>query len=255
MFISLGKTDIGLKRQVNQDYFSIGTIYDASWTIVCDGLGGEKAGDIASKIATKVIEHHIVNNYQTGMNSSEIKNMLSMSFNLANSKIFDMARENKNYERMATTAIISFVVGYSLYVAHVGDSRIYIIEDENIIQLTKDDSLVQVLVEKGTLSKDEAKKHPQRNYLIKAIGIKKEIDVNCQNINIKPDNLILMCTDGLYNYADENIIKEMVDEISPNDLPDRFIELALNNGGCDNITAVVMFDPDYRGKGSVNGNG
>ncbi len=251
MFISIGKTDIGLKRKVNQDYFKIGSTFNSSWAIVCDGLGGEKAGDIASKTATEIIYSYIQQHYKDGMSSEDIKAMLTMSFNLANAKIFDMGKENLNYEGMATTAIVSFIVGDVLHIVHVGDSRIYLVNDEKIEQLTTDDSLVQVLIEKGTLSEEEAKKHPKRNYLIKAIGVEKNIDIYYESFKICKNDKILMCTDGLYNYMDDDVIKYMFNNVTFFNLTDSFIKLALDGGGSDNVTVVIMFDADYNDKGRV----
>lgn len=257
MFKSVGKTDIGLKRSVNQDCFEIGYTLNASWAIVCDGLGGEKAGDIASKTATKIISEYLKKTYKYNMIPNEIKNMLVTSFNLANSKIFDMGQENVDYEGMATTAILSFIVDDKLYIAHVGDSRIYLISDNKVEQLTKDDSLVQALVEKGTLSEDEAKKHPKRNYLIKAIGVEPNIDIFYDHFNISNNDKILMCTDGLYNYLNDDFVLDNLGNESllserSEVVIDRLIKLALDCGGSDNITAVIMFNNYYNDESSVD---
>ncbi len=266
MFQSVGKTDIGLKRNVNQDCFKFGKTLCSSWAIVCDGLGGEKAGDVASKIATQEIYGFIEDNYKTEMSCEEIKNLLVKAFNVANAKIFDISQENKEYTGMATTAIVSFVVDGQLHIAHVGDSRIYLIRDKKVRQLTKDDSLVQVLIEKGTLSEVDAKNHPQKNYLIKALGVEKDIDIYCDFFDISKDDVILMCSDGLHNYLDEQIILKNLDmqlsDVEKLDVQglsteslicekfchvaDSFVKLALDSGGNDNITVVIMFD-DYYG--------
>ncbi|MBP0979258.1 MAG: Stp1/IreP family PP2C-type Ser/Thr phosphatase [Oscillospiraceae bacterium] len=255
MFKSFGKTDIGLKRKVNQDYFAIGVVDGASWAIVCDGLGGEKAGDVASKTATEIISNYLKQNYRADMTFEEIKSMLIKSFNFANSKIFDMGQENIDYEGMATTAIVSFIVGDYLHIVHVGDSRIYLINNNLVNQLTKDDSLVQALVEKGTLSEDEAKTHPKRNYLTKAVGVEKEIDVYYKSFKISSNNKILMCTDGLYNYLDDQIILDnmnfdYLDKKQMEALTDKFIKLALDGGASDNITVVIMSDNYYNSESS-----
>lgn len=249
MFRSFGKTDIGLNRKVNQDGFKIDQVFNSSWAVVCDGLGGERAGDIASKTAIKIISDYIKNNYRDDMNRDEIKNMLVTSFNLANSTIFDMSQENIDYNGMATTAILSFIVDNYLHIVHVGDSRIYLINDNTVEQLTRDDSLVQALVEKGTISEDEAKNHPKRNYLTKAIGVERDINVYYKSFKILDNHKILMCSDGLYNYLSNEIILDYMNirNSSKEDmkcLTDKFIKLALDAGGSDNITVVIMFN-DY----------
>ena len=250
MFKSIGKTDIGLKRKINQDYFKLGKTFNASWAIVCDGLGGERAGDVASKMATETIADYLEHTYKEGMDLEDIKNMLIKSFNLANSKIFDESQKNIEYSGMATTAILSFIVDNRLHVAHVGDSRIYLISGNKVNQLTKDDSLVQALVEKGKLSESEAKRHPKRNYLIKAIGVERDVDIYYECFDIDEDDKVLMCTDGLYNYLNDEFILENIDvkklkNDNLDNIINRFIKLALKGGGSDNITVVIMFSNNY----------
>ena len=251
MFKSVGKTDIGLKRNVNQDYFKLGNTSRASWAIVCDGLGGEKAGEVASKLATKEISKHIENYYSSEMSFDDIKKVLVTALNIANSKIFDISQEDKECEGMATTAIVSLIVDGHLHIAHVGDSRIYLVRDGAVDQLTKDDSLVQALIENGTLSEAEAKNHPQRNCLTKAIGVEKDVDVRYNCFEISEKDVILMCSDGLYNYVDEKTILENLgaEKLTAEKchcLTDKFVNMALDGGGNDNITVVIMFD-DYYG--------
>ena len=244
MVKSVGRTNVGLKRKVNQDCFVLNNKFNASWAIVCEGLGGEKAGEVASKKASELINDYVSKNYNSSMNEENIKNMLVMACNIANSEIFDMGKENIEYDGMATTAIVSFIVDGTLHIAHVGDSRIYLIKNENVQQLTKDDSFVQALVESGTLSKDEAKTHPHRNYLTKAIGVEKNIEIYYKSFKISTEDVILMCTDGLYNYLDEKIISQnlKIKDENADVLVDKFVQLALDGGGSDNITVVIMFD-------------
>lgn len=242
MFTSIGKTDIGLKRKINQDCFEIGTIYNASWSIVCDGLGGEKAGDIASKIAVETICSHIRKTYRENMPAIDIKNMLSMCINLANARIYDMGKDNEDFQGMATTAVISLIADDILHIAHVGDSRAYLVEGDSVTRLTKDHSLAQILLEKGTLSEDEAKTHPKRNYLTKALGVEKHINMDYNFYNISSESIVLICTDGLYVYYDEEHIKNVFENNLIGDVCDKFVDIAIDGGGCDNITVVVMFD-------------
>ena len=194
---------------------------------------------------------YVLKTYKKNMTSEEIKNMLISSFNLANVKIYDMGKENIDYEGMATTAILSFIVDDNLHIAHVGDSRIYLINNNQVEQLTKDDSFVQALVEKGTLSEDEAKKHPKRNYLIKAIGVEKDIEIYYASFKIDKEDKILMCTDGLYNYLNEEIMLDNIKQKEKNFLIDKFIKIALDGGGSDNITVVIMFDNYYTDESRV----
>lgn len=233
-------TDIGRKREVNQDYVyvtdkPVGHI--PNLFVVADGMGGHKAGDFASKYAVQVLEEHIRNN--SGMGPEVI---ITEAVQEANHKIVEKARENTEMEGMGTTLVVATIIEHTLYFANVGDSRLYLIRDE-IKQLSKDHSLVEEMVRLGGLNEEEAKHHPDKNIITRAIGAKEDVDADFFEYHLQKGDIILMCTDGLTNMVDDNEIFRIVK--SGRDIVEtamKLVEKANENGGKDNI-GIVLVEP------------
>ena len=238
----VSKTDVGMKRTNNQDSF-ISAQFDngAVFVVVCDGMGGANSGNIASATAVKIIYNYVVNSYSPKMNSNSIENMLRAAVASANIEIFNMASENSDLFGMGTTAVVAFVIDNLAHIVHVGDSRAYLVTSDNLEKLTSDHSVVQTMIDKGEISEDEAKSHPKKNIITRAVGT--EESVFCDySIAIKTEmNPLLICTDGLTNYVSEEDIFDVIKNTPAESTAEKLVEMANDGGGGDNITVVIIF--------------
>lgn len=235
-----GATDIGTKRQTNQDAF-INTVLsgNATLSVVCDGMGGANAGNVASNMATNTIVEYIKRSFVPTLKPSSIKNLLSSAINTANSEILDKAESEAEFGGMGTTAVVTLIIGSTAYIAHVGDSRAYLIKDDKVVQLTRDHSVVQTLIETGHLTADEAKNHPERNVITRAIGIMPNVESDYTEVSID-GGVLIICTDGISNVIGEEQFKKCVNEASLEELPKTLIDLANSLDSGDNVTACVI---------------
>lgn len=234
------KIDIGKERSVNQDAFFAGEIsQDIAFAVVCDGMGGANAGDVASQTAVKTISEYIINSYRRKITIRDFLKILKNAILSANITIYDMAGKYENLKGMGTTVVVAVVMGNEVALAHVGDSRIYLVNDE-ITQLTRDHSVVQTLIESGEISPEAAVCHPRKNVITRALGVEEDVAVDTVELVLEDNETLLLCTDGLTNFVtDENILKTF----KQNDISlvaEKLIELANVGGGADNITAVTM---------------
>ena len=241
-----GKTDIGLVRETNQDAFSFGSFDDGNcWAVVCDGMGGVSGGQVASEICVEKVSEAIKRSYRKGITVSSAKNLLTTAINAANSAVFKEAQENIELKGMGTTVVAVLVLGSIAVVAHVGDSRAYLINDE-INQITKDHSYVQLLIDTGKITEEEAKVHPDRNVITRAVGIEHVVDVEIDIVDINDNDKLLICTDGLNGYVPDADILKIIKEYGDSST-EKLVETANNAGGRDNVT-VVMLVEDVQGE-------
>lgn len=236
------KTDIGMKRSTNQDSFSYGQLENGAviWAVVCDGMGGMAAGNVASSAAVEVVSGSLENNLSPKSSASFVRNLLKSSIESANAKIYSMSSENEDLRGMGTTIVAVVVIKGIAYFAHAGDSRAYYYSNNQLTQLTTDHSVVQSLVEKGQLTEDEAKNHPNKNIITRALGVASYIDIDFEECEVKEGDTVLLCTDGLTNCIDDELIKLASSDNDFNSLAERLVELANQNGGNDNITVVAI---------------
>ncbi len=234
------ETDVGLMRSSNQDAFFAGELENgALFGIVCDGMGGAKAGNVASETAVKSISDYILRSYRIGMNDYEIEKMLQNALYNANLEIYELAAKNEEYNGMGTTAVIALVQDKKAVIANVGDSRIYLIDDD-ITQLTRDHSVVQSLIESGKLSPEEAKLHPRKNVITRALGAENNVIADTSSIDLIDGNVLLLCTDGLSSYVDKEDIFKVFKEKTAKEITKELVQLANSAGGKDNITVVTL---------------
>lgn len=234
-----GKTDIGLVRETNQDAFSFGSFDDGNcWAVVCDGMGGVSGGQVASEICVEKVSEAIKRSYRKGITVSSAKNLLTTAINAANSAVFKEAQENIELKGMGTTVVAVLVLGSIAVVAHVGDSRAYLINDE-INQITKDHSFVQLLIDTGKITEEEAKVHPDRNVITRAVGIEHVVDVEIDIVDINDNDKLLICTDGLNGYVPDADILKIIKEYGDSST-EKLVETANNAGGRDNVTVVIL---------------
>ncbi len=205
--------------------------------VVADGMGGHSAGDYASACTVKTIEREVMLNEDT-----EPVRILKEALDTANREVYKKALSDVKYTGMGTTAVAGTVVDDLLYVANVGDSRLYLINN-GMYQITKDHSLVEEMVRAGELLEEEAKNHPDKNIITRAIGVADKIDIDFFEVDLRKGDLILLCSDGLTNMVSDGDILKVIREAGDiSGCPDELIKLANRNGGKDNITVVIV-DP------------
>lgn len=237
----ISKTDVGKVRTSNQDSYAAGEFQNGvAWAVVCDGMGGNAGGNIASSTAVKSISEKITMGYRDGMTSSSIKNLLITAITNANYEVYDMANANAELKGMGTTVVAAIITPGTVYVSHVGDSRAYLVSKSEIRQITKDHSVVQDMVEKGEITPDEAKIHPRKNLITRALGVDEEVKADFLAEDTTSDDVLLICTDGLTNFVDQSDIYRVVCDEPYTDFADTLVDMANKNGGADNITVVAV---------------
>ena len=237
----VAKTDKGLVRSSNQDAYAVGELPgEVAWAVVCDGMGGEAGGNIASALAVKVISEKITSAYNEKMRDASIKNLLDSAICAANIEVYDMAYSRPDLQGMGTTVVAVIVRDKTAFIAHAGDSRAYIVSGDTIQQITTDHSLVQNMVDRGEITAEQAQHHPKKNLITRAVGVEKRIDIDFGEIDLNDNETLILCTDGLSNFVTN---KEMIDDIKDGQyyaFADRLVKRANKNGGGDNITVVAI---------------
>ena len=234
------KTDVGKVRTINQDAFYINTLSNgAALAVVCDGMGGASAGDIASKTAVEIISQYVINAYNPAMSSDDIIRLLDNAINSANLEVFTLSKKDEQLSGMGTTVVATIAFENQAVICSAGDSRAYLI-NEQITQITRDHTLVQSLVELGKISAEEAKTHPEKNIITRALGVEDNIVIDSYCVDISKDDIILLCTDGMSNYVSENSILSIVKNNALDKITTILIDEANSGGGRDNITVAVV---------------
>lgn len=239
-------TDVGRIRSVNEDSCYVNPDLNGFLlAIVADGMGGHQAGDTASQMATRVISEHLQPVYPE-MPQEELTERLQEAVVLANQNIFELASDKTEYFGMGTTVVVALASPQRLYIAHIGDSRAYLLADGLMEQLTEDHSLVNELVKSGQITKKEAEKHPRRNVLTRALGTELEVAVDIHTYDWKAGDTVLICSDGLTGQLSSVLLERIV--LSPNDdleqKSQKLIDGALEAGGDDNVTVVLITNDD-----------
>ncbi len=230
-------TDVGRRREINQDYVfatdkPVGPF--PNLLIVADGMGGHKAGDFASKYTAEVLIRELLS-LKDGMPEDILKRIIET----ANRRLIEESSQDIKLEGMGTTLVVATVIGNTLYFANVGDSRLYLIDDK-IRQLSKDHSLVEEMVRLGGIKAEDAKNHPDKNIITRAMGVKDEVEADFYEFRINRGDIILMCTDGLSNMVEDEeifgLVKGARDIVEAAQL---LVDRANSNGGRDNIGVVI----------------
>jgi protein phosphatase len=245
-------SDKGLVREVNEDNFiyfegvmgsstSIPNINPKyAVAIVADGMGGCQAGEIASSYAVETVAKFIKNN-QGKLNEENVFSLLKEAIEEANSFICSLASQHSEYDGMGTTITVAVTINSCLYIAHVGDSRAYLIREYDIIQLTEDHSLVNELIKNGNITAEEAANHPQKNIITRAVGADFNVNIDFITQPIKGGDILVVCSDGLSNLIAADEIKEIVSKHSTLQIAAQtLVDTAIRRGGYDNITVVLQ---------------
>lgn len=236
-------TDVGMVRQVNQDYVyttdnPLGPL--PNLFVVADGMGGHQAGDYASKYTVEVLQRELKQSHE-----DDVEKALVKAIKTANREIIKKASQDPHLKGMGTTVVAATIVNQMMYFANVGDSRLYLI-NQGIIQLTKDHSLVEEMVRMGEISRDDARNHPDKNIITRALGAGRDVDVDFFDIRLTPGDILLLCSDGLSNMvADEDIRRVIRTSETLEETGCRLVSMANDNGGRDNI-AVILVEPETK---------
>lgn len=231
-------TNIGMQRKVNQDYVycsdeAIGSL--PNLYIVADGMGGHKAGDYASKCCVE----SIVRSIKEDTLKSPVS-ILEHAIQKANETVLEESKKNEEYEGMGTTVVAATIVKDTLHVGNIGDSRLYVIGDK-IEQITEDHSLVETMVRTGELMPEDARFHPNKNIITRALGTNKDVKADFFEVKLKEDDTVLLCSDGLSNMVEDTEIERIVKEKhNVEQTSEALVELANQNGGTDNIAIVMI---------------
>lgn len=245
--LHFAKSDIGRKRPQNEDCFladpSLG-LY-----IVCDGMGGGNAGEVASRMAIETIVTHVRSPTESGVSETEpddpnltpATNQLAHAIRAANAAVFHASWEQPKYAGMGTTVVAARLSGHSLSVAHVGDSRVYLIRDGAIQALTADHSWVAEQVARGYMTEEEAERSPRRNIVTRALGVESTVDIDVIEMPVFKGDLLLLCSDGLTRGVRcDDILSTLKEDGGLHEKTDRLISLANEAGGEDNVTVMLI---------------
>ena len=237
-----GLSDVGCIRELNEDCYCIcgfGDNSERGFCILADGMGGHNAGEVASQNAVKLIAEEMNRLIESG--EKEIPGQLSRAVSAANTGVYTMASENPIHRGMGTTVVTAFIDDGTAYVANVGDSRAYAVRDDEIVQITTDHSVVSELVMRGTITKEEARLHPQKNIITRAVGTDKSVRTDIFEYNYSPGDVMIICSDGLSTMLDDNRILEIIkSKKTSEDTVNSLIAAAKDEGGLDNITVICI---------------
>ncbi|AOR98068.1 MULTISPECIES: protein-serine/threonine phosphatase PrpC [Bacillus] len=236
------KTDTGKIRQHNEDDAGIFKGKDEFvLAVVADGMGGHLAGDVASKMAVKAMGEKWNEAETIPTAPSDCEKWLIEQILSVNSKIYDHAQAHEECQGMGTTIVCALFTGKTVSVAHIGDSRCYLLQDGDFVQVTEDHSLVNELVRTGEISREDAEHHPRKNVLTKALGTDQSVSIDTRSFDIEPGDKLLLCSDGLTNKVEGTELKDILQSDSaPQEKVNLLVDKANQNGGEDNITAVLL---------------
>jgi len=241
------RTDVGLTRQFNEDSYLVDE--ELGLFIVADGMGGAHGGEIASRMACDEIHRHVESNYdlvrrfsagKSSLSVKEVSELLVNAVQQACAAIYRRAREEKDLSGMGTTVVVLLVAGEHVFMAHVGDSRIYLLRATQVHQLTRDHSLVEELKRLGKITTQDEVKSKYRNAITRAVGIYETVQVDTLEMMPLTDDRFLMCTDGMHSTAGENDLLRLLENASPDDSADDLVRHANSKGGRDNITCLLV---------------
>ena len=240
---SWGLTDPGCVRKQNQDAYQIEKLDRTSLLcIVCDGMGGAKSGNIASTLAVDVFVQEVRQSWKPRLDQEKIDQILRSAVKLANFTVYDQSQQfPEEFDGMGTTLVAVLVNGKKATVINVGDSRAYGIDRSGIRQITRDHSLVQMMVDRGELTPEVAKTYPGKNFITRAIGTEPTVLCDIFHLDVAKGEYLLLCSDGLSNMMDDQeILFEVVHGVNKAHCCKRLLDIAKNRGAPDNVTSILV---------------
>lgn len=235
-------TDPGCVRTQNQDSYEVTRLdRNTLLCVVCDGMGGAKSGNVASALASEVFTQEVKRNYHAAMDAERADQMLERAVKLANFTVFDQSSQFEEFRGMGTTLVAALIRGRQVTIVNVGDSRAYCIDREDIHQITMDHSLVQVMLQQGELTAEQARDFPGKNYITRAIGTEPTVRCDIYHLNLERGDYLLLCSDGLTNLVDDQeILFEVIHGVSKASCCQRLIDITKDRGAPDNVTAILV---------------
>ena len=236
-----GITDPGCVRPQNQDVFRLEQLdKNALLCVVCDGMGGAKAGNVASSLAADVFVEEVRSNWSAAMESAAVDQLLQGAVKLANFTVYDQGQQFEEFSGMGTTLVAALIVNREITLVNVGDSRAYAINDNGIRRLTVDHSLVELMVQRGELTPEAARTYPGKNYITRAVGPEAVVECDLYHVDAEEGDCLLLCSDGLSNMIDDQeILFEVVHGVNKEYCCQRLLDIAMTRGAPDNVTGVL----------------
>ena len=235
-------TDQGCVRKQNQDTYKIQQLdKNTLLCVVCDGMGGAKSGNVASQLAADVFCREVESSWTPGQNRDKTSQTLQSAVKVANMTVFDQSRQIEEFEGMGTTLVAVLIQGKTATVVNVGDSRAYRIDRMGIRQVTKDHSLVQLMVDRGELTPEVARTYPGKNLITRAIGTEPTVMIDVFQLELEKGDCMLLCSDGLSNQMDDQeILFEVAHGVNKDQCCQRLLEIVKGRGAPDNVTSVLI---------------
>lgn len=235
-------SDAGCARTQNQDAFQTEQLdRNTLLCVVCDGMGGAKSGNVASSLAVDVFIQEVKRSWKPGMDMEQTDQMLLSAAKLANFTVYDQAQQFEEFTGMGTTLVAALIRDRQATVINVGDSRAYSIAPEGVQQITTDHSLVQMMVQRGELTPEQARTYPGKNLITRAIGTESVVYCDLLHRRMESGEWLLLCTDGLTNIVDDQeLLFEVVHGTNDDSICQRLLEIAKNRGAPDNVTCVLV---------------
>ena len=239
---SWGLTDKGCVRKMNQDAYEIRQLdRNTLLCVVCDGMGGAKSGNVASSLAVDVFSQEIQRTWTPSMEWDKTDQMMKNAVKLANFTVYDQAMQFEEFSGMGTTLVAALVRGNRVSLINVGDSRAYVINQKGIRQITRDHSVVQMMVDRGELTAEMAKSYPGKNLITRAVGTEMTISGDIFRQELSRGDFLLLCSDGLSNLLDDQeILFEVVHGVNKERCCKRLLDIAVSRGAPDNVTSVLV---------------
>lgn len=236
----IGGTDKGLVRETNQDCFALSQCGDnLAFAVLCDGMGGENGGNVASKIASDHVQEVFRRELAEGLGESSLRGILLSAVTGANALVYEAAQKDPALAGMGTTMIAAVFLEDHMYLACVGDSRVYQVSPERERQISRDHTVVQMLLDNGEITAEDAAHHPKRHFITRAVGVAPGIDVDFHVQKLAEEEIVLLCSDGLYNYLQGGELYAALSRCVEDQSVQSLIDFALAAGGSDNVTAIV----------------
>ena len=236
-----GLTDTGNVRKQNQDYYDIVRLGPQQLLlVVCDGMGGAKSGNVVRRLGREAVVGVISRPVRSGRGGREVGLIMRDAVSLANETVFEQSQISADFEGMGTTLVAAFLLPACAVIANVGDSRAYLMDGQGIRFVTVDHSLVELMVRRGELTREQAKNDPGKNVITRAVGTDAAVACDIYRMELKPGNALVLCSDGLSNLmADQEILFEVVHGVQKEQCCQRLLEIAKNRGAPDNVTVIV----------------
>lgn len=237
-----GATDRGMVRKQNQDYYRQQELAEGQFlAVVCDGMGGSKSGDVASRLASEVFLQDVEQSVYPDMEQTEIVKMLVSAVKNANRAVYEQSQVSSDFTGMGTTLVAVYLQNSDAYVVNVGDSRCYYVARDEIAQITEDHSVVGLMVARGQITEEEARNHPNKNLITRAVGTEPNVECDCFYLRLKEGEYLLLCSDGLSNMVTRpELLYEITHGSDGTEICQKMIEIAKKRGAPDNVTVILL---------------